>query len=136
MKTENAPIGQNDLALAQPPEGDVRDSENIQAAQTAETGKEAAVASSALFGLRAARLSPDWFRVRFLADSALSPHSSPLILKFIGEENSKYDLRYRFDIECGENGTKTFRVTKEYLKALHYQIGEYLNGDVCVNPYS
>ncbi len=44
----------NDLALAQPPGETSRDSENNQAAQTAETEKEAAVASSALFGLGAA----------------------------------------------------------------------------------
>ncbi len=48
-KTENSPVkAQNDLALAQPPRETSRDSENNQTAQTAETEKEAAVASSAL----------------------------------------------------------------------------------------
>lgn len=52
VNRENAPDeAQNVQAPAQPPWETSRDSENNQIAEAPETGKEAAVASSALFGL-------------------------------------------------------------------------------------
>lgn len=60
------PSAQNDLALAQPPWETSRDSENNQIAEAPETGKEAAVASSALV------------RPRILS---FEPHGSKLVMR-------------------------------------------------------